>query len=86
MKYNKSKRARTDKDIKDIFCSIKEAVFIPLEFVGSFRNCQERTCPFRLVLLHTNFVKKPRRSLGYASVFCLVIAQNNFAYSDQLIS
>jgi hypothetical protein len=36
--------------------------------------------------LHANCVKKPRRSFGYACVFCLVSAQNNFACSAQLIS
>ena len=45
----------------------------------------EITLLFRLVLLHANCVKKPRRSFGYACVFCLVIAQNNFASSVQLI-
>ena len=49
------------------------------------RACKTVSTPFRLVLLRANCVAKPRRSSGYACVWRLVSAQNNFVYSVSLI-
>ena len=49
------------------------------------RACKTISTPFRLVLLRANCVAKPRRSFGYAYVWRLVSAQNNFVYSVPLI-
>ncbi len=38
-----------------------------------------------LALLPHNFVEKPRRSLGYACVFSLIMKQNFCAYLAHLI-